>query len=246
MDPMSTTTTFATIISLLADFVAHRGAAQAKSFDEFMIWLSEQRHDEIKALLELNTTTTIGIKALLGESQREILDRLQSLDRSMASFAAGFDAYRGLAQAAHPAAALSVQAISLLHQFYDSGASKILAIQQFDGTRSLPIVDGPTNGELKITDPRFLDDDLATLVGLELLGFDNNSKGDRLYSLRRSAATFVESSRGHSSRASRPACHTSNFFARYLQMTADTPTISSASTRSGDLPSVRCRPKFEL
>lgn len=181
---------------LLADFVAHRGAAEGKSFDEFMAWLSEQRHDEIKALLEQNTSTTIGIKALLGENQREILDRLQSLDRSMASFAAGFDAYRGLAQAAHPTSALSAQAISLLQQFHESGASKILAIQYLDGTKSLPIVDGPTNGELQITDARFLDDDLATLVELGLLGLDHNGKGDRLYSFRRSAARFVESSRG--------------------------------------------------
>jgi len=33
MDPMSAATAFATIISLLADFVAHRGAAEGKSFD---------------------------------------------------------------------------------------------------------------------------------------------------------------------------------------------------------------------
>ncbi|MBT2118120.1 hypothetical protein KK141_15875 [Dyella sp. LX-66] len=161
-----------------------------------MTWLSEQRHDEIKSLLELNTNTTIGVKALLSENQREILARLQSLDRSMANFAAGFDAYRGLAQAAHPASGLSSQAISLLNQFYDSGASQILAIQYYDGTRTLPIVDGPSGSELQITDPRFLDDDLATLVELGLLGLDHNGKGDRMYSFRRSAARFVESSRG--------------------------------------------------
>ncbi|MES5815361.1 hypothetical protein [Pseudoxanthomonas sp. Soil82] len=196
MDPLSTTTAFATIISLLADFVAHRGAADGKSFDEFMAWLSEQRHDEIKALLEQSTSTTISIKALLGESQREILDRLQSLDRSMASFAAGFDVYRDLAHAVHPASALSAQAISLLQQFHDSGASKILAIQSLDGTKSLPIVDGPSDDELKITEPRFLDDDLSTLVELGLLGLDHNGKGERLYSLRRSAVRLVENLRG--------------------------------------------------
>lgn len=196
MDPVSAATVFATMVSLLADYVAHRGATEGKSFDEFMAWLSEQRHDEIKALLEQNTSATIGIKAILRENQREILDRLQSLDRSMATFAAGYDAYRGLAQAAHPTSALSAQAISLLEQFHDSGASKILAIHQ-DGTKSLPIVDGP--GELQVTDPRFLDDDLSTLVELGLLGLDHNVKGDPLYSFRRSAARFVENSRGANS-----------------------------------------------
>lgn len=195
MELMSAATSFATIISLLADFVAHRGANQGRSFDEFMAWLSEQRHDEIKSLLELNTTTTIGIKALLGENQREILDRLQSLDRSMASFAAGFDAYRGLAQAAHPTAVLSEQAVSLLEQFHDSGASKILEVQYFEGTKSLLIVDGPADGELTISDPRFLEDDLTSLVELGLLGLDQNGRGDRLFSFRRAAARFVESRR---------------------------------------------------
>ncbi|HVI59378.1 MAG TPA: hypothetical protein VM619_11000 [Luteimonas sp.] len=193
---MSAATTFATIVSLLADFVAHRGAAEDNSFEEFMAWLSEQRHEEIKTLLEQNTSTTTGIKALLGESQREILDRLQSLDRSMASFAAGFDAYRGLAQAAHPTSVLSAQAVSLLQQFHDSGASKILSVQYLDGSRTLAIVDGPTNGELKITDARFLDDDLSTLVELGLLGLDRNGRGEHLYLYRRAAASFVESSRG--------------------------------------------------
>lgn len=192
---IETAAAFATIVSLLADFVAHRGATQSKSFDEFMAWLSEQRHDEIKSLLELNTTTTIGIKALLGENQREILDRLQSLDKSMASFAAGFDAYRGLAQAAHPTAVLSEQAISLLDQFYDSGASKILEVQYLEGTKSLLIVDGPAGGQLNISDARFLEDDLTSLVELGLLGLDYNGNGDRLFSFRRAAARLIENRR---------------------------------------------------
>ena len=192
MDPI---TAFATIVSLLADFVAHRSANEGKSFDEFMAWLSEQRHDEIRSLLELNTNTTIGIKALLGENQREILEHLQSLDRQMASFAAGFDSYRGLAQAVHPTAVLSPQAVSLLEQFYDSGASKILEIQM-DGAIVLPIIDGPSNGDLHVSDPRFIQDDLATLVEAGLLGLDYNGKGERMYSFKKTAARLVESRRG--------------------------------------------------
>lgn len=192
MDPI---TAFATIVSLLADFVAHRNANDGKSFDEFMAWLSEQRHDEIRSLLELNTNTTIGIKALLGENQREILERLQSLDRQMASFAAGFDSYRSLAQAAHPTAALSPQAISLLEQFYDSGASKILQLQM-DGATGLLIIDGPSNGDLQVSDPRFVQDDLTALVEMGLLDLDHNGHGDRMYLFKRTAARLVETRRG--------------------------------------------------
>jgi hypothetical protein len=192
MEPMFAATSFATTISLLADFVAHRGAKQGKSFEEFMAWLSEQRHDEIKSLLELNTTATIGIKALLGETQREILDRLRSLDESFATLAAGVEPYRGLAQAIHPTSVLSDQAVSVLQQFHDSGASKILEVEYQEGTKTLLIVDGPTSGELSVSDPRFLEDDLTTLVELGLLGQSHNDRGDRLLSFRRSAARFVE------------------------------------------------------
>jgi len=191
MDPI---TAFATIVSLLADFVAHRSANEGKSFDEFMAWLSEQRHDEIRSLLELNTNTTIGIKALLGENQKEILDRLNSLDRQMAGFAAGFDSYRSLAQAAHPTAGLSPQAISLLEQFYDSGASEILEIQ-VDSSTALLFVDGPTSGNLQVSDPRFIQDDLTTLVEAGLLSLGHNGKGQRMYSFKRTAARLVESRR---------------------------------------------------
>lgn len=197
MEPMVAATSFATIVSLLADFVAHRGANQGKSFDEFMAWLSEQRHEEVKSLLELNTTATIGIKALLNQTQREILDRLRSLDKSFATLAAGVESYRGLAQAIHPTAVLSDQAVSLLQQFHDSGASKILEVEYQEGTKSLLIVDGPTGGELSVSDPRFLEDDLTTLVELGLLGLSHNGRGDRLLSFRRSAARFVENLVGH-------------------------------------------------
>ena len=192
---MLAATSFATIVSLLADFVSHRGANQSKSFDEFMAWLSEQRHDDIKSLLELNTSTTIGIKALLGESQKEVLERLQSLDKSMATFAAGFDAYRGLAEAAHPTSALSAQAISLLKQFHDSGASKVMEGKCVSGT-ALHVVDGPNNGSLQFTDPRFLNDDLTTLVELGLLDLEYNGSGQRIFVFKRAAARFVDSLRG--------------------------------------------------
>jgi len=69
------------------DFVCH----DCQPFDEFMAWLSENRHEEIKMLLEVNTTATIGIKALLGQGLKEIRDELQSLDESLAAFAASHE-----------------------------------------------------------------------------------------------------------------------------------------------------------
>lgn len=200
MDPVSTATVFSTLVSLLADFVGHRNANEGKSFDEFMAWLSERRHEEIKKILEGNADTAVSIKALLGETQREILDRLRSLDQSMASVASGIGAYRDIAEAAHPGVSMSPQAMSILYEFNDSGASKIVCMQFADGTKSLPVVDGPRSGSLTVTEPRFLEDDLAILVELGFLGLGYNGKGESLYSFRRTAAAFVDSSRSLSAR----------------------------------------------
>jgi len=191
MDPVSAATAFATTVSLLADFVSHRDMNRAASLEEFMAWLSEHRHDQIKALLEQNTSTTITIKALLGESRREILDRLESLDRTLARFASGFDSYRGIALAAYPDSILSDQALTLLEELHDSDAGKFLLVEYIDGTRSMPIVDG-SGGELTVSDSRFLNDDLQVLCEMGFLGMERAGRGERLYVFRRAGARFIE------------------------------------------------------
>lgn len=192
---MTAATAFATTISLLADFIARRDANRATTLDEFLAWLAEHRHDQIRAMLEQNISTTIAIKALLGESRQQILDRLESLDRTLARFAAGFDSYRELAIAVRPDSILSDQAMSLLDQLNDLGASKFLLVTYLDGTKSLPVVDG-RGEDLTFNDPRFLEDDLAVLCEMDFLSSGRNSRGDILYSFRRAGAQFVEKIRG--------------------------------------------------
>ena len=102
MEPISTTATFATIVSLIADFIAHRQADEAKDADSFMAWLSEQRHDEIRRLLESNAKTVVSVKAMLSETRKEILGRLANLDKSFAAIASGVGPFRMIAGAVHP------------------------------------------------------------------------------------------------------------------------------------------------
>lgn len=76
MDPI---TGFATIVSLAADFVSQRRADDDASLEEFKDWLANQKHADIIKLLESNTATTVGIKALLHESHSEIMRQLEQL-----------------------------------------------------------------------------------------------------------------------------------------------------------------------
>lgn len=195
MEPMSIAMTFATIVSLMADFVAHRGADEGKDFDSFMAWLAEQRHGEVIALLESNATTTVSVKAILNDSREAILDRLGSLDKTLATITSGIDQYRGIAQVAYPSSDLSPQAISVLEQFYDSGATAVLEAKILAGTILLMVIDGLGNGQIEFTDPRFIQDDLETLVGLGFLALDFNRQGQRIFKFKRTAAAFVEQRR---------------------------------------------------
>ncbi|MBB5942490.1 hypothetical protein GGR64_002071 [Xanthomonas arboricola] len=191
---MTTAATFATIVSLLAEFVSQRNTSKSEDYGEFMTWLSENRHGELRSLLQSNTATTISIKAILNESRQEILDRLALLDRSLASLASGIDLYKDIATSVHPESVLSAQAMSFLSQLNDSGASKLLEIHMMDGIVLL-FIDGK-NGTMEITEPRFAEDDLDTLLGLGLLGLTHNGKGERLFKFTRAAASLVEQSRG--------------------------------------------------
>ena len=194
MEPVATAAAFATIVGLLSDFVSQRNASESKSYDEFMAWLSVNRHDELRSLLQSNTATTVSIKAILNESRQEILDRLALLDRSLASLASGLDLYREVAKSIHPDSVLSEQAMSFLTQFYESGASRVLESHMMDGLILL-FIDGK-NGTMSITEPRFAVDDLDTLLALGLLGLTHNGRGDRVFKFTRAAASLVEQSRG--------------------------------------------------
>jgi sulfur transfer protein SufE len=190
MEPISTAMTFATIVSLMADFVSHRGAEESKDFDSFMAWLQEQRHEEIRSLLESNSTTVIGIKALLSESRQQILEGLTSLDQTLSSIASSIPLYREIAQLAHPTRQLSEQAISVLEQFYDAEASGFLESKIMRGV-VLVFLDGK-GGQVEYTESRFIEDDLTTLLELGLLDLQHNSKGERVFKFKRTAAALVE------------------------------------------------------
>jgi len=191
MEPLTSATAFATIVSLIAQFRAEHGASAATEADEFMSWLAENRHSEIKELLELNTGATIGIKALLSVNQTELIEKLEQLDSALAIYASSLPEFVGLAATLRPNSTLSDQALSILNQLEKSGGSKILEMHA-NGFIILKILDG-SGGSIEADDLRFIEDDLKTLVEFGLLRHDYNSSGNNLYLLTRAASKFVAS-----------------------------------------------------
>jgi len=191
MDPLSTATAFATIIGLIGNFSAERRGASSASYEEFMEWLTTNNHQELVGLITQSNTTATSIKALLNEGREELIARLQSLDASLAQLATGFSAFRDLALSVYPNSELSEQAVSLLQQFVNSGGSKALGSRYFGGHLVLHIIEGGS-GNLAYSDPRFIEDDLNTLVEFGFLRQDYNGRGDPLYLITRNAVKFIE------------------------------------------------------
>lgn len=155
-----------------------------------MRWLVDTNHKEVKALIESNTKTAIGIKALLNQNHDVLIQKLDALDSALSSFGSLIPGFSDISSGLYPSGGqLSEQAKEILSQFQKSGASKILELRTYDGI-DLMYLDS-NEREMKISDPRFLEDDLKTLVELGLLRHDLNGKGDNLYIFTRTASELV-------------------------------------------------------
>lgn len=54
MEPLSTVSALTSIIGLIGQFKAGRDSAKSQDFNEFMQWLAESNHAELKSLIEAN------------------------------------------------------------------------------------------------------------------------------------------------------------------------------------------------
>lgn len=191
MDPLSIASAFATIVGLIGQFRGERSSRIQSTLDDFMKWLIESNHNELKELLENNAQASEGIKNILQEDRELFLEKLESINRALLSFASGISGFSAVAEAINPNAILSNQAISILTQFENYEASKVLENHTFDGM-SLLFLDG-NGGNIEFHEPRFIEDDLKSLVELGLLRHDYNSKGENLYVFTRAASGLIKS-----------------------------------------------------
>jgi hypothetical protein len=189
IDPITTATTFSTIVSLISDFRDKHKEVAADDHQKFLEWLSENRHDQIKKLLEQNQSTSISIKAILNLQSSLILDKLELVDNKLCSILSVDNLFRSLVVSIKPNSALSEQAVNFLRQIENAQASQVL---QFDmmGELNYIFIDG-VGDNLYIDEPRFIKDDLVQLLELGLLRLEYNSKGESIYIYTRSAAELV-------------------------------------------------------
>lgn len=189
MDPLTAANTFATIVSLLSIFKAERTISASDENEAFMQWLQKKRYDSLVQEITSNHLLGVSIKNLLNQNHEKVvsaLDAVQDAIAKLASRVAGFDQ---IAIAISPQISLSDQAVSILQQLNMSEGSTFLELKSSGGTNFM-IMDGKS-GCIEISEPRFADDDLATLVDVGLLRSDFNSRGDRLWRITREASRLV-------------------------------------------------------
>lgn len=192
MEPLSTAAALASIIGLIGQFKSGRDSTKSQDFDEFMQWLAESNHAELKSLIEANHGTTISIKAILHQSQEALSESLSRIDNALAAITTALAGFGELSKSIRPEAVLSGQAISVLRQIEDAKASKVLLVQYLDSGSYLVLMDG-SGGGLDIPEPRFLEADMTALTNARLLIPGRNSSGKPMWTITREAAAFVAS-----------------------------------------------------
>jgi hypothetical protein len=192
IDLASASAAFATVIGLIGQFKSGKDGAKSQDFNEFMTFLIESGHAEIRSMIEANQTTTVGIKAVLGQHASQVNEALLKIDTAVAAFASTLDGFADISAGMKPDSVLSGQALSILKQFDSAKASTALE-RMHKGHSALFLLDG--DGEyIEADDHQYLADDLMRLIELRLLRPDYNKSGERLFRYTRAASNLVKTS----------------------------------------------------
>lgn len=186
---MDIASAFATIIGLLCNFRSEQHANEEQTTKEFEAWLREKNHSEVLDYILENHKILFGLEKLLSKDSGSINKILSSLNDNMIMFSSKIDGLNDISSAINPALSLSDQSISILKQLYDSGADSFLEHVNMRFGSSYHLING---GQINYAEPRFIGDDLSTLVELGLLNLKTSSKGTRNFLFTRKANQLIE------------------------------------------------------
>lgn len=190
MGAVELASSFATIVGLLFNYVSDERNQSEDSYKEFLQWLSDKRHEELRDTIIANVQLSDNIKQLLQDTNADLNKRFAKIDAVLASVAAHMQGVNGIASAIRPDNMLSLQAISILRQVNDAEGSLLLQMH-FRGTPYLQIMDGK-GGSIAPEESRFFNDDMRTLCEIGFLRPDTNKRGENIFYLTRQAVSFLE------------------------------------------------------
>ena len=190
MNPLSIAGAFATIIGLLCNFKNEQRTASENEYNSFIKWLIEKKHDQVIEFLKENSSLSESIKAFLNENNEIIMRKLNSIDEIVSNIASNIEGLSEIVRAINPNLRISEQCISLLKQLDESGASSFMEVKD-RRNKYLQLHDGGS-GDIHFEEPRFLEDDLNTLVEYGFLRLEFIGSGSRVFHLTRQAVEFLQ------------------------------------------------------
>lgn len=181
---------FATIVGLLSAFSSGRSGQEQLELSEFLAWLSEHNHEEIKRSIESNQATTISIKALLHKGLVDVHEKLDGISQRLAILSSRSTGVQDLA-ASFARESISDQAIEILTLMEENHCEFFLVSNELGAKEKRLVLSSGPNYLCKET--RFFQDDLELMLGLGLLVQRYNSKGDPVFYYTRAASHLVNS-----------------------------------------------------
>lgn len=189
MDPLTISTTLATIVGLICNFKQERKGNQDSKHQDFIEWLEYHRHDEMRNLLANNFHLTSEVDALLKQDTEMILLRLSRIDEVLATILSRVDGFSGIARIVRPGSELSKQAVHFIRCLANSQSDSFVFIPQIGGPALLSMNRG---GEIEILEQRFVEDDLETLASMGLFRRKHGDNGMQFFGITREALRIVE------------------------------------------------------
>jgi hypothetical protein len=189
VDPLSLASAFATIVGLIGQFRSERNSDTPADFGEFSAWLAQNQREDLLHLLEQHKQAISGVEVLLREQESRLLAVIDRLDRALASAARNYPGFSDIAEVVRPYSSLSRQALSILTYLDRQEVSGFSIHRVFGGSFVIQLANAKYPSEkLDLTEERFVENDLSTLVQEGLLLHD----GTHGYTFTRAASDLVE------------------------------------------------------
>jgi len=191
MDPLSLASSFASIVGLIGMFKQERKEGDATDKDDFLQWLQSHNFEEYAKTISSSSEALAEIEKVLSENHEVIISKLHKIDEVLSTLAINMNLLDGLAESMYHSPVISVQAIEVLRQLVNSPSSSFIKSRVGATTEALILIqDG---GQINFEEPRFIDDDLITLINCGLLWMSYGSQGSEIYNITRDATKFISS-----------------------------------------------------
>lgn len=188
MDPFA----FATIVSLIATFKSGREAKEGKKdLESFKQWLSENNHSNMIAIIDSNESLQQDLTFFMNQNHEQVMAQLSTLNNLMISLASHMQGLGSIAARFESNNGLSDQAIDVLRQFVNSGSTN-MHYRKNNGLEGNDyyILEGAP--DIEYSEPRFIGDDINSLVNSGLITLSRGSKGGYIYKITRQAIRFID------------------------------------------------------